>query len=144
MAFHRRYIRQRHFVLTIVENDSDDQDLEAHVKLLAEETKDLHPFYELVDATRVHNVSGFTEMGMASAAALEVERIPKKVDKLAIVVSNDAAYQLAMMYRITSAYYRSDVEVFTDFDIALAWLSCSDLREQVEQLRQLDSDDQMV
>lgn len=135
MGFTRKYIKDRNFVLTLIRDAADNRKLEEHIHALTIETKDMRPFLELADASELHDLSGFTEEGIAFAASIEFERKPFKRDRLAILISNDEAYRLASMYRAISNHFRYDVEVFRDFMDAVTWLSIDDLIDEINDLR---------
>ena len=135
MGFTRKYIKERQFVLTLVRDGANDELLKEHVMLLTAETKDIHPFVELADASELHDLSSFTEIGVLVSGSSEVDRKPYKNDKLAILVSSDDAYKLATRYEASSIYYRYGVNVFRDFQEAIEWLGVADLEDEINILR---------
>ena len=106
MGFTRHYIKNKNFVLTLVRDKVNNKLLEEHVLALTNEIKDIHPIKELADVSELHDLSGLTEGGIIYSASLEYERTPHRKDKLAILVSNDDVYNLAIMYTNISCYYR--------------------------------------
>ena len=135
MGFERKYIRDRHFVLTLISDGANNEQLIEHVRSLTAEAKELQPFVELADASEIHDLSGFTERGATLAGSLEVDRKPYKRDKLAILVSSSEAHKLALGYIATSIYSRSDAEIFRDFGKAIEWLGVADLENEINELR---------
>jgi len=135
MSITRKYIKDRHFVLTLVRDGANEKLLEEHVKILTAETEALHPFLELADTSELHDLSGFTEIGTASAGATEFDRKPYKKDKLEILVSSDEAFNLASSYSATSSYFRYDSMIFRDFRKAIEWLGVADLEDEINELR---------
>ncbi|MFV1997953.1 MAG: hypothetical protein ACC641_08060 [Acidiferrobacterales bacterium] len=103
--------------------------------MLTAETEQMHPFVELADVTELHDLSGFTVTGVASAGAFEFDRKPHKSDKLAILVSNDEISEMASAYDATSFYYRYDTRLFRDYRKAIEWLGVSDLENEINELR---------
>lgn len=69
MGFTRKYIKDRHFVLTLVQDGANDEQLKEHVRLLTAETVELRPFVELADVSKLHDLSGLTVLGTAAAGA---------------------------------------------------------------------------
>ncbi len=139
MGLKRKYIKDRKFVLTLVQDGSDDAQLAEFVRSITLETKDMHPFVELADATNLRDLSNFSEKGVALAGSLEFERTPYKQDKLAILVSNNEAYNLATKYASTSGYFRYGVKIFTDFKEAISWLGVADLEDQINDMREIET-----
>jgi len=135
MGISRHYIREENFVLTLVRDISDNRMLEEHVRILTLESKDMHPLLELADASELHDLSGFSEIGMASSAFKEIERESNKKDLLAILVSNDEAYDLAFMYATFSHYFRNQVKVFKDYMSAVKWLGMENHATEIDKLR---------
>lgn len=135
MGFIRKYIKDRSFVLTLIQDGANDQSLKEHVDLLTTETEGMHPFVELADASELHDLSGFTMLGTSAAGAREYDRKPYKNDKLAILVSSNEVYELASGYSATSYYFRYDTEVFKDFREAIEWLGVADLENEINKLR---------
>jgi hypothetical protein len=135
MGFTREYIKDKHFVLTLIRDGANDKLLEEHVHSLTSETEDMHPFVELADATQLQDLSGFTELGASAAGAIEFERKPYKKDKLAILVSTVEAEKLAHGYSATSFYFRYNTRVFRDFRQAIEWLGVADLENEINELR---------
>lgn len=135
MGFTTKIIKNRHFVLTLIQDGANDKLLKEQVRFITAQTKAIRPFAELADASKLHDLSGFTELGTIAAGAIEFERKPYKQDKLAILVANDKAYRLASCYRVTSLYYRHDVKIFRDFRQAIEWLGVADLENEINDLR---------
>ena len=136
MGFSRKYIEDRSFVLTMVRDGANNENLEDHVRTMGEEIKDLHPVVELADTTQLHDLSGFTKTGVVVAGSIEFDRTPAKTDRLAILVASDEVYELAEKYQAISSNFRSEARIFWDFDQAIEWLGVSDLGDQINQLRQ--------
>ena len=139
MGFTRHYIKDNNFVLTLVRDKADNKSLQEHVRILTDETKGMHPFMELIDASELHDSSRFTEAGIIYSASLEFERTPYKRDKLAILVSSHEVHKLATMYTNISYYYRYDVKVFRDFQLAVEWLGVANLARNINVLRKTKS-----
>jgi len=135
MAFVRKYIKERNFVLTLVRDKADNKMLYEHVHALTSETKDMHPFAELADCSQVCDISGFTESGIMFAASHENDRKPIKRDRLAILVPNDEIYELASKYKLISEYFRYEVSIFEAFRPAISWLGLADLEDEINELR---------
>ena len=135
MGFTRKYIKDRHFVLTLVRDGANESLLKEHVQLLTAEAKEIHPFVELADASELNDLSGFTEIGIAIAGATEFDRKPFKRDKLAILVSRDETHELASCYRAPSLYFRVDTKIFRDFKQAIEWLGVADIENEINDLR---------
>jgi len=137
MAFIRKYIKDRKFVLSLVRDGANEKLLKEHVKQLTEETNEMHPFVELADASELHDLSGFSMDGLTKSGASEIDRRPHKKDKLAVLVSNDVAHHLALSFLSTSLYYRYDAKVFRDFKESIEWLGVADLEDEINKLRNL-------
>ena len=135
MGFTTKFIRNRHFVLTMVTDGADDESLSDHVRALTIETEGMHPFVELADASGLSDISKLTEAGIALAGTIERERLPFKRDKLAILVSSDEVFNLARYYSATSNYFRSDTQIFRDFKEAIEWLGVADLEDVIDRMR---------
>ena len=135
MGFIHKYIKDRNFVLTLVRDGANNEELEEHVHTLTIEMEGVHPFVELADASELYDLSGFTEVGVAAAGATEFERKPYKGDKLAILISSDEVYNLATNYKATSLYFRYDTKIFRDFRQAIEWLGVADLENEINKLR---------
>lgn len=124
-------------MLTLVEDGGGDKDLEEHVNLLTQETRDMHPFVELADTSKLRDLSAFTDTGVTLAGSLEFSRQPHKRDKLAILVANKEVYELANKYAATSSYFRYEVRIFKDYKEAITWLGVADLEDQINDMREL-------
>lgn len=135
VGFTTKFIKDRHFVLTLIDDGANDKQLKEQVRFITAQTQEMRPFVELGDASKLRDLSGFTELGTTAAGALEFERKPYKLDKLAILVSSDEANTLASCYRATSLYYRHDVRIFRDFRQAIEWLGVADLENEINELR---------
>ena len=135
VGFTTKFIKDRHFVLTLIDDGANDKQLKEQVRFITAQTQEMRPFVELGDASKLRDLSGFTELGTTAAGALEFERKPYKLDKLAILVSSDEANTLASCYRATSLYYRHDVRIFRDFRQAIEWLGVADLENEINDLR---------
>jgi len=135
MGFSRKYIKERMFVLTLVRDGANEKLLREHIESLTKETKDMHPFVELVDASKLNDLSGFTKTGLAVSGSSEFDRKPYKEDKLAILVSSDEAQDLAFSFVSTSIYYRYDAKVFRNYTEAIKWLGVADLENTINELR---------
>lgn len=135
MSITRKYLMDRHFVLTTLRDGANERLLKEHVQLLTAETENIHPFVELADASELRDLSGFSVVGTAAAGAFEFERKHLKEDKLAILVSSNDAYELAAGYSATSYYYRYDSKIFKDFKQAIEWLGVGDLENEINELR---------
>jgi len=135
LGFTTKFIKDRRFVLTLIRDDANDKLLKKQVRFVTAQTQGMRPFVELADASELHDLSGFTELGTTAAGALEFERKPYKQDKLAILVASDEAFKLASCYRATSLYYRHDVKIFRDFRQSIEWLGVADLEKKINELR---------
>ena len=135
MGFKIKLIKDRNFVLTLIRDGTDDKQLKELVHDITVATKGMHPFVELADASKLHDLSGFTQLGTTTAGAKEFDRKPYKQDKLAILVASEEAYTLATCYKATSLYYRHDVKIFKDFKLAIEWLGVADLEDEINKLR---------
>ncbi len=137
LGFTTKFLQDKHFVLTLIEDGANDKLLKEQVRFVTAQTqgKGMRPFVELADASELHDLSGFTELGTTAAGALEFERKPYRQDKLAILVDSDEAYKLASCYRATSLYYRHDVKIFRDFRQSIEWLGVADLENEINELR---------
>lgn len=135
MGITRHYIKEKNFVLTLLQDKTDNSMLEEHVRMLTCETKDMHPLLELADASELRDLSGLTETGIVSSASMEIDRKPYNKDQLAIVVLSDDVYQLASMYSAISSYFRGDVKVFRDSMTAIKWLGMEDYATDIDKLK---------
>jgi len=135
LGFTTKFIKDRRFVLTLIRDGANDKLLKKQVRFVTAQTQEIRPFVELADASKLHDLSGFTELGTTAAGALEFERKPYKQDKLAILVASDEAFKLASCYRATSLYYRHDVKIFRDYSQAIQWLGVADLEKEINELR---------
>jgi len=135
LGFATKFIKDRRFVLTLIRDGANDKLLKEQVRFITAQTQGMRPFVELADASELHDLSGFTELGTTAAGALEFERKPYKQDKLAILVTGDEAFKLASCYRATSLYYRHDVKIFRNFRQSIEWLGVADLEKEINELR---------
>lgn len=135
MGLIHKFIKDRKFVLTVIQDGTDDELLAESVHMLTLETEGMHPFVELADTTNLHDLSKLTEKGVALAGSMEFERKPYKRDRLAILVENDEVYRLATKYASTSTYFRYDTKIFRDFKEAINWLGVADLEDRINELR---------
>jgi len=135
MGYIHKFIRERNFVLSIILDGMNDEELASAVQDLTRETADMHPFVELADVTRLKDISFLTEHGVALAGTMEYDRKPYKRDRLAILVASDEVYNLAARYASTSNYFRYDIKIFRDFRAAIAWLGLADIEDRINTLR---------
>jgi hypothetical protein len=135
MGYVHKFIKERNFVLSLILDGLNDDELANAVQELTRQTADMHPFVELADVTRLSDASSLTEHGVALAGTLEFDRKPYKRDRLAILVSSDEAYKLATKYAATSSYFRYDIKIFRDFKAAIAWLGVADIEDRINELR---------
>lgn len=139
MGITRHYIKEKNFVLTLLRDKVNDEHIEKHVLALTKETRNMHPLKELADASKLQDLSGISENGLISSASIELERGSRKKDKLAILVSSDEAYKLALIYTNISAYYRYDTKILRDYNLALKWLGMSEFINDINIFRQSKS-----
>ena len=120
--FERFYKPDQNFLYLLVSQTITDQQVSEHVLAYDKEAQHMRGVQELVDVTRVDDLSTLTLQGSVQSVKLEENQPRTMGSRCAFLAQTEMQFGMARMYASIFSNTREEVNVFYDLNEALAWL----------------------